>query len=91
MQIKKDQRAGKVLLDIYRNRQQVAERLNLVRDCEEADDERVESDEDSVALLSLSWSAEPPAEPLITEVMWFVAALVFAGLEWWLRRKRGMV
>lgn len=30
-------------------------------------------------------------EPLISEVMWFVAALVLAGLEWWLRRKRGMV
>ncbi|MBA3697261.1 MAG: hypothetical protein H0W78_00135 [Planctomycetes bacterium] len=30
-------------------------------------------------------------EPLITEAMWFVAALVLAGLEWWLRRKRGQV
>ena len=30
-------------------------------------------------------------EPLISEVMWFVAALALAGLEWWLRRKRGMV
>ena len=30
-------------------------------------------------------------EPLITEAMWFLAALILAGLEWWLRRKRGMV
>jgi hypothetical protein len=30
-------------------------------------------------------------EPLISESMWFVAAMVLAGLEWWLRRKRGLV
>lgn len=30
-------------------------------------------------------------QPLISDAMWFIAALVLAGLEWWLRRKRGMV
>lgn len=30
-------------------------------------------------------------EPLITDSLWFVAALVMAGLEWWLRRRRGLV
>jgi hypothetical protein len=30
-------------------------------------------------------------EPLITEVMWFLAATVLAGLEWWLRRRAGRV
>jgi hypothetical protein len=30
-------------------------------------------------------------EPLITEAMWFIAALLLAGLEWWLRRRSGLV
>lgn len=30
-------------------------------------------------------------EPLISDAMWFIAALVLAGAEWWLRRKRGLV
>jgi hypothetical protein len=30
-------------------------------------------------------------EPLITEPLWFLAALVLAGLEWAIRRRRGLV
>jgi hypothetical protein len=30
-------------------------------------------------------------ESLITDSSWFVVALVLAGLEWWLRRRRGLV
>jgi hypothetical protein len=30
-------------------------------------------------------------EPLITEAVWFIAALVLAGSEWWLRRRVGRV
>lgn len=30
-------------------------------------------------------------EPLVTEPLWFVAVVLLAGLEWWLRRQRGLV
>jgi len=39
---------------------------------------------------TLSGTVQRP-EPLITDSLWFLAALVLAGLEWWLRRRRGLV
>jgi hypothetical protein len=39
---------------------------------------------------TLAGSVRRP-EPLITEPMWFLAALVLVGLEWTLRRRRGLV